>query len=116
VRTLGGALQVFVPLATFLAAVGGLSAFFMGLYTRRENRRNLAALGKKAEAEASQVVVSTAMGLLDPLQKKVNELTEQLDAALERAHLAEAESDALRRGNHARADELAAQRTRLQRG
>jgi outer membrane murein-binding lipoprotein Lpp len=116
-------LQLLVPVATLLAAVGGLSALLLGLYSRRETRQNLAALGEKAKAEGAQVVVSSAITLLQPLrgevdalQKRVNELTAQLDAALERARNAEAEADALRRGDNTVADELAARRRREHRG
>lgn len=117
----GGWLQVLAPIAVFLAAIGGLSTLLVGLYTRRETRRNLAALGSKAEAEGAQVVVSSAITLLQPLrgevedlQRKVAELSAKLDAALERARDAEAEAAALRRGDTARADELAERRRRRQ--
>lgn len=77
----GDALQIFLPLATFLAALGGLAALIMGLYSRRETRRHMAALGGKTEAEGAQVLVSSTIELLQPLRAEVQQAREEAKAA-----------------------------------
>lgn len=71
--SLDGALQIIVVGATLLAAVGGLSALVLGLLNRRETRRNLAAQGGKAEAEATELVTGAALELLQPLRDELRD-------------------------------------------
>jgi hypothetical protein len=107
--------SMFAQAVLLVGAIGG-AASVASLLTVRAVRRKAIGEGRKAEAEGAQVVVSSALVLLVPLQQKVAELTNELELAIDRARNAEAEAAALRRGDLVVADELLAVRRRRERG
>lgn len=109
------AFDAFVKITSSLGLPALALAALVAFLNRRKSQVDRAAVIEGITVRVAERLdkdIDSLRAQLREAQTQANELSKQLDAALERARSAEAEAAALRRGDTAVADELAARRRR----
>ena len=101
-------------IAAALGGLAGITALITGLTTRKE----IAAKAAKTDADAAAVLSTTAIGLVGPMQSRMDDLNRRASEAEARAEAAErraSEAEARIRRLEATVEELTAEIERVRR-